>query len=59
MLNKNRNEKGVNNPESEEAELRIRKNAENVFLEATYLLLNDNNKDVNDKNSKQKDCCIF
>ena len=42
-----------------ETAVKNEKNAENVFLEATYLLLNDNNKDVNDKNSKQKDCCIL
>ena len=42
-----------------ETAVKNEKNAENVFLEATHLLLNDNNKDVNDKNSKQKDCCIL
>ena len=34
------------------------KKAENVFLEATNLLYNDNNKETSDKN-KQKDCNIF
>ena len=42
-----------------ETAVKNEKNSENVFLEATYLLLNDNNKDTNDKNIKQKDCCIF
>ena len=39
------------------------KNAINVFLEATYLLYNNeySNKEINEKNknNKQKDCSIF
>ena len=42
-----------------ETAVKDEKNAENVFLEATYLLYNDYNKDPNEKNIKQKDCCIF
>ncbi len=42
-----------------ETAVKDEKNAENVFLEATHLLYNDYNKDPNEKNIKQKDCCIF
>ena len=42
-----------------ETAVKDEKNAENVFLEVTYLLYNDYNKDPNEKNIKQKDCCIF
>ena len=42
----------------EETSVKDEKKAENVFLEATNLLYNDNNKETSDKN-KQKDCNIF
>ena len=41
-----------------ETSVKDEKKAENVFLEATNLLYNDNNKETIDKN-KQKDCNIF
>ena len=41
-----------------ETSVKDEKKAENVFLEATNLLYNDNNKETSDKN-KQKDCNIF
>ena len=45
-----------------ETSLKDVKNAQNVFLEATDLLYNNINyinKNVNEKNIKQKDCSIF
>ena len=41
-----------------ETSVKDEKKAENVFLEATNLLYNDNDKETSDKN-KQKDCNIF
>ena len=41
-----------------ETSVKDEKKAENVFLEATNLLYDDNNKETSDKN-KQKDCNIF
>ena len=41
-----------------ETSVKDEKKAENVFLAATNLLYNDNNKETSDKN-KQKDCNIF
>ncbi len=41
-----------------ETSVKDEKKAENVFLEATNLLYNDNNKETSGKN-KQKDCNIF
>ena len=41
-----------------ETSVKDEEKAENVFLEATNLLYNDNNKETSDKN-KQKDCNIF
>jgi len=45
-----------------ETSVKDEKNAQNVFLEATDLLYNNIsyiNKNVNEKNIKQKDCSIF
>ena len=42
-----------------ETTVKVEKNAQNVFLEATNILFNDYNKDINEKNNKQKDCVIF
>ena len=45
-----------------ETSVKDEKNAQNVFLEATDLLYNNINyinKNVNEKNIRQKDCSIF
>ena len=45
-----------------ETSVKDEKNAQNIFLEATDLLYNNIsyiNKNVNEKNIKQKDCSIF